>query len=61
MSDALLRERYRCVRPDGGDGALLAIERRPTDPQPTRHPMTGEPLRRLWDCAPPEHAHVVAS
>jgi hypothetical protein len=63
MSDRPLRERYRSVRRDGRDGELLVIERQPGEPPPTRHPLTGEPLRRLWDCAPPEaqmDSHVVA-
>ena len=63
MSSRTQRERYRSIRADGRDGDLLVIERQPTEPPPTWHPLTGEPLRRLWDCAPPDaqiDIHVVA-
>ena len=49
----LVRERYRGVRADGGDGALLDVLRRADQPPPQRHPLSGEPLRRIWECTPP--------
>jgi hypothetical protein len=47
----LVRERYRGVRADGGDGALLEVLRRADQPPPKRHPLSGEPLRRIWECS----------
>ncbi len=49
----LVRERYRGVRADGGDGALLEVLRRADQPPPQRHPLSGEPLRRTWECTTP--------
>lgn len=54
MSSQPRCERYRSVRPDGRDGEVLVIERQPGMPPPHRHPLTGDPLRRLWDCVPPD-------
>lgn len=39
---------YAVVNPDGSDGAEFEIEQAPGDAPLTRHPLTGEPLRRVY-------------
>lgn len=39
---------YVIVNPDGSDGATLEIEQGTNDAPLTRHPLTGEPLRRVF-------------
>lgn len=42
---------YCIVNPDGSDGATLEIEQAFGDAPLTRHPLTGEPLRRVITAA----------
>lgn len=42
---------YCVINPDGSDGATLEIEQAFGDKPLTRHPLTGEPLRRVITAA----------
>ena len=38
---------YAIIKPDGTDGEVFEVFQKPSDPALTKHPETGEPVRRI--------------